>query len=463
MRGPRRLRALVGRYLPEGAALLSVLTFGSYLLGLVRDRTFARTFGAGSELDAYNAAFVLPELLLDVLVEAGLAAPFIPIFLRLRSQGDGQEGDRFARTILTAAVTVMGAAAVVLFVAAEATTGLIAPGFEGEQRELYVSLFRVMLVTPILFAASLTLGQVLLAEQRFFWYGLAPLLYNAGIILGTLLFTGLGIFGPAIGAVIGAVLHLASRFVGLRPSRFRIGLGGSFRTASVREFVRLMLPKMLSHPVEPITFLYFTSVASTLAAGSVTAVSFARNFQSVPVTVIGVAFALAAFPALSIAHATDDRHGFLRVLRANLISIALLTTAAAIVLIVFGELAIGILLGGGRFDAEDVALTAAVLSRVRHLDPVREPDTPPQPGDLRHPAHAPAGARIVGRGGHHRDRRPAAAGPARHPRDPGWLLDRPDRQGRAAGTGARDPAPGVRREPRPQGPGTRRVTPTSRA
>ena len=99
----------MGRYLPEGAALLSVLTFGSYLLGLVRDRTFARTFGAGSELDAYNAAFVLPELLLDVLVEAGLAAPFIPIFLRLRSQGDGQEGDRFARTILTAAVTVMGA------------------------------------------------------------------------------------------------------------------------------------------------------------------------------------------------------------------------------------------------------------------------------------------------------------------------------------------------------------------
>jgi putative peptidoglycan lipid II flippase len=357
-----RLQALAGRYVPEGAALLSVLIFGSYLLGLVRDRTFARTFGAGSELDAYNAAFVLPELLLDVLVEAGLAAPFIPIFLRLRSQRDGREGDRFARTILTAAVTVMGAAAIVLFVGAEATTGLIAPGFRGEQRELYVSLFRVMLVTPILFAASLTLGQVLLAEQRFFWYGLAPLLYNAGIIAGTVLFTGLGIFGPAIGAVIGAVLHLASRFVGLRPSRFRIGRGGSFRTPPVREFVRLMLPKMVSHPVEPVTFLFFTSVATKLAAGSVTAVSFARNFQSVPVSVIGVAFALAAFPALSTAHATDDRRGFLRVLRTNAISIALITTGAAVVLVVIGELAIRILLGGGRFDAADVALTASVLA-----------------------------------------------------------------------------------------------------
>ena len=362
MSAARRLRALVGRYLSEGAALLSVLIFGSYLMGLVRDRIFARTFGAGTELDAYNAAFVLPELLLDVLVEAGLAAPFIPIFLKLRSQGDGREGDRFARTILTAAVTVMGVAAVILFVAAEATTSLIAPGFVGEQRDMYVSLFRVMLITPILFAASLTLGQVLLAEQRFFWYGLAPLLYNAGIILGTVVFTGLGIFGPAIGAVIGAVLHLASRFVGLRPSRFRIGLGGSFRTPSVREFARLMLPKMVSHPVEPMTFLFFTSVATTLAAGSVTAVSFARNFQSVPVTVIGVAFALAAFPELSNAHATGDRRGFLRVLRANLVSITLITAAAAIVLAAVGELAIRVLLGGGRFDAADVALTASVLA-----------------------------------------------------------------------------------------------------
>ncbi|MFN2418700.1 MAG: lipid II flippase MurJ [Candidatus Limnocylindria bacterium] len=357
-----RLRALFASCLPEGAAVLSILIFGSYLMGLVRDRIFARTFGAGSELDAYNAAFVLPELLLDVLVEAGLAAPFIPIFLRLRSEGHGRDGDRFARTILTGAVTAMGAAALVMFVFAEATTGLIAPGFAGEQRGLYVVLFRVMLVTPILFAASLTLGQVMLAEQRYFWYGIAPLLYNAGIILGTLLFTGLGIFGPAIGAVIGALLHLGSRFIGLRRSRFRIGFGGSFRTASVAEFIRLMLPKMASHPVEPMTFLFFTSIATTLAAGSVSAVSFARNFQSVPVSLIGVAFSLAVFPALSMAHAVDDRRGFLRLLRSNLVSIALLTTVAALVLAAVGELAIRVLLGGGAFDAEDVTLTSAVLA-----------------------------------------------------------------------------------------------------
>ena len=349
--------------LPRGAALLSALIFASYVLGLVRDRIFARTFGVGAELDAYNAAFVLPELLLDVLVEAGLAAPFIPIFLQLRSGPHRAAADRFARAVLTGAVAVMGVAAVLMFVFAEATTGFIAPGFDGAQAELYVSLFRVMLVTPILFAASLTLGQVLLAEQRYFWYGIAPLLYNGGIVLGTLAFSdSLGIYGPAIGAVIGAAIHLGSRFIGLRGSEFRIGFEWEGRTPPLGEFVRLMLPKMISHPVEPITFLFFTAAASELAAGSVTAVSFARNFQSVPVSLVGVAFALAVFPALSTTHAVGDRRGFLRLLWTNVASISVLTIGAAAGLIVLGEVAVRVLLGGGEFGEDDVALVATTLA-----------------------------------------------------------------------------------------------------
>jgi putative peptidoglycan lipid II flippase len=122
-----------------------------------------------------------------------------------------------------------------------------------------------------------------------------------------------------------------------------------------------MLPKMVSHPVEPMTFLFFTRVATGLAAGSVTAVSFARNFQSVPVSLVGVAFALAVFPALSTAYATGDRRTFLRLFGQNLASIALITVAAAVGLAIVGELAIRILLGGGAFDAADVALTSLVL------------------------------------------------------------------------------------------------------
>ena len=77
-------RSALARFLPAGGVLLSVLLFGNYAMGQLRDRIFAQTFGAGGELDAYNAAFVLPEILLDVLVASGLSAPFIPIFLQLR-------------------------------------------------------------------------------------------------------------------------------------------------------------------------------------------------------------------------------------------------------------------------------------------------------------------------------------------------------------------------------------------
>jgi putative peptidoglycan lipid II flippase len=359
-----RARGILARFLPAGAVVVSALYFGSYVVGLMRERLLAGTFGAGAELDAYNAAFQLPELLFDVLVEAGLAAAFVPIFAGLRATDAGRAAaDRFARTVLTLVVIVMGAGSVVLFFLAEATTELIAPGFGGEQRELYLDLFRVMLVTQVLFAASLTLAQVLLAERRYLWFAFAPILYSAGIILGTVALSGsLGIYGPAVGAVIGAALHLASRFIGLRASSFRAGFDLAVWTAPMREFGRLTLPRLVSQPVEPITFAFFTNVGSRLAAGSLTVFNLARNFQSAPVSFIGAAFAVAAFPALSDAYAERDRPAFLRVLGRNAASITALTLGAAVTMVVMGELAIGILLGGGAFGADDIARTATVLS-----------------------------------------------------------------------------------------------------
>jgi putative peptidoglycan lipid II flippase len=357
-----RIRSLIDRFLPQGALLLSVLTFGGYVMGLVRDRIFARTFGAGPELDVYNAAFVLPELALDVLIASGLAAPFVPIFLELKRE-DRAAATSFGQTILTGAVIVMGAAAAVLFVLAPETTRFIAPGFDESQRQLYTDLFRVMLATPVIFAASIALGEVLVAERRFFAYGLAPLLYNGGIILGTVVFTGsIGIFGPAVGAVIGALLHLAIRVWGIRRSEFRIRPRLAVRTRAVREFLKLMLPKTVSQPIEPVTFLFFTSLASTFVAGSVTALSFARNFQSVPVSLIGISFSVAAFPALATAYAAGDRRRFSRILGTNILTISLLTSAAAVGLYVVGGFAIELFLGGGAFDAADIALTSLMLS-----------------------------------------------------------------------------------------------------
>lgn len=358
----RPVRLVLDRLVPRGALLLSVLTFGSYGMGLVRDRIFARTYGAGSELDAYNAAFVLPELTLDVLVASGLAAPFIPIFARLGHDSE-VVAETFARTVTTVVVIVMALAAIVLFVAAPQTVDVIAPGFDASERVLYTELFRLMAITPVIFAASIALGELLVANHRFLFYGLAPLLYNVGIILGTALLAGqLGILAAAVGAVLGALLHLAIRVVGVARTSFRYRPTFAIGTPAFREFVRLMIPKMLSHPVEPITFLFFTAVASGLADGSVSAVSFARNFQSVPVSLIGVSFSLAVFPTLSSAYAAGDRAGFVRTLRSNLLAIAGFTVLAAVALFALSGLVIDFLLGGGAFDADDVARTSLVLA-----------------------------------------------------------------------------------------------------
>ena len=356
------IRAATARLLPQGAILLAILTFAAYAAGLVRDRVFARTYGAGTELDAYNAAFVLPELLLDVLVASGLTAPFVPVFTTLRGR-DPDAAPRFAQTVLTLAILVMAAGSLILLVLAPASAAIIVPGFNAQEQALYVELFRIMLLTPILFAASIALGEVLVAERRFVSYALAPILYNAGIAGGTLLLhDSLGIKAAAWGAVIGAALHLGIRVVGMLGSTVPLRLRLDVRMPAVREFIRLMIPKMVSHPIEPLTFLFFTAVASTLAAGSVSSVSFARNFQSVPVALIGVSIALAAFPGLSASWAAGDREGFGRDVRRHAITIGVLGTLAAVGLAVVAPIAIEVLLGGGKFDAEDVAVTSAILA-----------------------------------------------------------------------------------------------------
>lgn len=356
-------RALVDRFVPRGAIVLSVLTFGSYLMGLLRDRILTRTFGAGMELDTFNAAFVIPELTFGVIVASGLAAPFIPIFAALKRDAGEPAAHAFGQTILTLAILAMLVVSVVLFIAAPLTVGIVAPGFGPAQREQYVQLFRVMCATQILFAGSMALGEVLVAERRFAFYGIAPLLYNLGLVVGTVtLADRVGILGPAIGAVIGAALHLGVRIIGITRTTFRPRPRLAVRMPALREFFGLMLPKTGSSPIEPLTFLFFTSVASGLAAGSITTVNLARNFQSVPVSLIGVAIALAAFPVLAATYASSDRAAFGgQVLRAAT-TIAALTGAAAIGLAVIGPLAIGVLLGGGRFDADDVARTASVLA-----------------------------------------------------------------------------------------------------
>lgn len=358
---PAPLRPTVARFFPQGAILLAFVTFVSYVLGFVRDIVQARTFGAGQELDAYNAAFAIPEIALGVLVASGLSAPFVPIFLTLRGE-DRRAADDFAGTVLTLAVLIIGVATPLLFLLAPLTVDLVGPGFGTEQRRLYVDLFRLMLLTPILFAVSDVLGELLVAQRRFLGYALAPVLYNGGIVLGTLLLAPrIGIFGPAAGAIAGAVAHLGIRILWLRGTGIRLRPTLRIRTRALRDFVALMLPRMASHPIDPLTFTLLGSLATTVAVGGLSSLSFARNFQSVPVSVIAVSFALAVFPTLSAAAAAGDQAAFRRTVVRNTIAIAVLTTVAAVLLAALSGVVIDRFFASEAFTAEDVRRTQLVL------------------------------------------------------------------------------------------------------
>ena len=209
----------------------------------------------------------------------------------------------------------MGIVSVVLFIFAPLTVGPRgARTSMPRTRELYIDLFRVMCFTQVLFAGSMALGEVLIAERRFFFYGAAPLLYNLGIVIGTVLLVDeIGIFAPAVGAILGA--FDAPRHPAGRHHPHDLPAVASAAPADGRD--PGVLPAAAAEGGRAarsirLLFIFFTSLASTMATGSVTVVDQARNFQSLPVSLIGVTFALAAFPVLAVRYAAHDRRGFHR-------------------------------------------------------------------------------------------------------------------------------------------------------
>ena len=358
----RLVRRLIDLVFPRGALTLSVLSLGYFGMGLVRNRVLSTAFGSSAEYEAWIAAFRIPEIVFDVVVAAGLTAPFVPIFNGLRER-DPAAADRFGQTVLTIAVLVMTALALVLVVAAPVTVEVIAPDFDALTRSQYVGFLRLSCLAQLFFAASFVLGEVLVAHRRFFLYAVAPIVYTGGIVAGTVLLSSrLGVGGAAVGAVAGAAAHLVVRAIGITRTPFRIAPRLAIRTPAFREFVRLMLPRLLSQPIDPLTVAFFTRLATGIGVGALTAYNYASDYQAVPVSLIGSAFSLAVFPALAAAWNDGDAATFRAILRRNVVTVAGLTVAAAIVLAVLARPIIEIVHGGGRFSPADVDRTALVLA-----------------------------------------------------------------------------------------------------
>lgn len=349
------------KLIPAGSAILAGTTILSYALGLLRDRTFAQTFGASRALDAYNAAFLLPDLLFNFLIASGIAAAFVPIFTELFNK-DHKRAYEYTNSAISGATGMMILSAVIIFIFAGPISTLAAPGFPAEDLLLVSQLIRILAISPILFGISNTLGAMLIAKRRFLFYGLSPVLYNLGIIGGALFLSPkLGITGVAIGTVLGAFFHMLMRAIDAYFSGFRFNLNFNFKTPEFKKTIKLMIPKMFGHPVELAMFWGFTVIASGLATGSVAVMSFARNFQSVPVSIIGITFATTAFPIMAKAISEHSQEDFKKILKSSFWLILGGSTLAAIVTFIIKEPLIRIVLGGGNFSEEAIIRTATML------------------------------------------------------------------------------------------------------
>jgi len=341
------------------------LTLGSglsYFFGFLRDRILAQTFGLSRTLDIYNASFVIPDMILGVLVGTALSAAFVPIFTKQYDEKKSL-GYAYAHQMITWGLTLMIGVAIIIAITLPYFAHFLVPGFEGEELQKYILLTRVLLFSPILFTLSNSYGRILISVKEFFWWSLSPALYNIGIIIGIIfLVPRFGIVGLVMGTVLGVFLHLINRFRPLKKKKysFRNRIDFTF-SPEIRETIKLMLPKMLQYAMWFIMLMAFTSIASQLAEGSVAVYNYARNFMSLPVSLLGIAIAMAMYPTLSHDASKGNFKKFRMDFKRNRLRSIIYTTLAAIALALLSKQVVGLLFGGGEFGQSDIDLLSGVL------------------------------------------------------------------------------------------------------
>jgi putative peptidoglycan lipid II flippase len=346
------------RGLHQAAYLLALLTLASQILALVRDRIFAHTFGAGEVLDIYYAAFKVPDLVFALVASLVSAYVLIPRIASL----DTKDARRLLSETASFFLLASGLVCLALSFFAPSFLFLIFPTFaHSSHAGEFVGLVRILLVQPILLGLSGILGSVTQIKRRFVLFALSPVLYNLGIIFGTvLLFPALGILGIGIGVAVGAFAHLLLNI----PTALGAGLMPrptmpTWKTIS--SVVRSSVPRSLALGMGTVTTLGLLSLASRLGTGSVSIFAFASNLEAVPLSLIGAAYATAAFPVLAEHHGAGRREEFRTTVTAAARHIILWSSVVLVLTVVLRAHIVRIVLGSGAFDWNATRLTAAVL------------------------------------------------------------------------------------------------------
>jgi putative peptidoglycan lipid II flippase len=348
-------------------ARAGLIVSGAYLvaraLGYVRVVVITSTIGQGAELDAFFAAFRVPDLIFQLVAAGTVAAALVPMVAGELGVGRTSHAWRIVSTIATLMTIALVVLSVVAFLAAPWLVRLITPGYEGAQLERTIELTRLMLLAPMFLALGAVATSALNAHRRFAAAAVAPIVYDLAIIGAAFLLTPtMGVSGLAIGVVAGSLGHLLVQLPALSRAGFRLTPSLDARDPQVAEALKLMVPRALALGVGQITFIVATSLASGLDPGSVTAFTLAFTVFSIPLSVVGIPLGIVALPTLSRDLARGAIDEFVDLVTRSLRLVVFVIGPIVALGLVLREPATTILFNHGRFSEDGVRLVAGALA-----------------------------------------------------------------------------------------------------
>ncbi|MDP3702453.1 MAG: murein biosynthesis integral membrane protein MurJ [Hylemonella sp.] len=363
----------------KAASTVSLLTLASRITGLARELLIAATFGASALTDAFNVAFRIPNLFRRLFAEGAFSQAFVPVLATVKAQ----EGDEATRQLVDRVATVLAwvllGVSVLGVLASPLLVWLMAAGLRkmeaGNAFDAAVVMTRWMF--PYIACMSLVAlaAGVLNTWKRFAVPAATPVLLNVAMIvaawLGAPWFQTLGIepiYALAGGVLVGGLLQLgaqllALRRIGLFPSvgLSRSALRAAWADEGTQRVLKLMAPALLGVSVAQVSLLINTQIASHLAPGSVSWLSYADRLMEFPVALLGVALGVVLMPQLAAAKASDDAAQYSAMLDWGLRLVVLLAVPCALALLTFSTPLVSVLYHYGAFSARDVQMTSLAL------------------------------------------------------------------------------------------------------
>jgi putative peptidoglycan lipid II flippase len=293
------------------AAVLASSALLSRCLGMLRDNLLANILPK-AQTDIYFAAFRIPDFVYGILISGGIIAAFLPVF-SAEFKKSKEHAWELTNNVLTFFLIALIAVSCVLAIFTPQLINLLVPGFDIAQKAQTVTLTRIMFLSPILLGVSAIFSGILQYSNLFFAYSLTPIFYNIGIIIGIVFFLPLFNFdlrALAYGVILGAFLHLLIQIFPCLKSGFRPRFSFDFRHLGLQKIFRLMLPRTIGAGAFHLNLIIITSIASTLSPGSISIFSYSSNLQGLPIGLIGISFATAAFPVFSRHFVQEQKQEF---------------------------------------------------------------------------------------------------------------------------------------------------------